>query len=290
MKYVICYSGGHSSAICAIECVRKYGKENVVLLNHDISATVESADVKRFKEDVASYLGLPITYANHKDWEQATPIKVCVDAKAWKVGNGSILCTNRLKTAPFKEWMKKNDPEQVNTYIYGFDMSEPTRITRRSQIMGSDGYKTAYPMLWKERTIQHVSEIGIKPPNEYNKFKHANCIGCLKAGWQHWYIVFLERKDIWEEAKVAEELIGHSIHKDANGPVYLEDKEPLFEQMKAAGVVGTELVNPARFWVDAKKAAAAYNETQAAEAAGIPLCQIDIFAEHDHGVCTDCIA
>lgn len=37
MKYVVCYSGGHSSALAAVETVRQHGAENVILLNHDIS-------------------------------------------------------------------------------------------------------------------------------------------------------------------------------------------------------------------------------------------------------------
>lgn len=45
MKYIVCFSGGHSSALAAIEVTRKSGKENVVLLNHDISPNVEDADV-----------------------------------------------------------------------------------------------------------------------------------------------------------------------------------------------------------------------------------------------------
>tara|TARA_B100000809_G_C15139378_1_gene532326 strand:- start:2756 stop:3628 length:873 start_codon:yes stop_codon:yes gene_type:complete len=290
LKYVICYSGGHSSSLCAIECVRRYGKENIILLNHNITQVVESADVKRFKEDVANYLGLEITYANHKDWEEATPVQVCRDEKAWKVGNGSILCTNRLKTAPFKRWMKANDPKKENIYVYGFDKSEPSRVTRRSQIMGIDGYKTAYPMLWpdNERTIQCVSEIDVSRPNEYEKFKHANCIGCLKAGWQHWYIVYLERQDIWESAKEAEEYIGYAIHKDNHGPVYLEDKEEQFETMKRIGIIGTELVIPQRFWADAKRKVKEYNKALSEEA--MPTCQIDMMAEMDKGVCLDCIA
>lgn len=56
-KYVVCYSGGHSSALVAIEAVRKVGKENVILLNHDISIEVEDRDIKRFKQEVADYLG-----------------------------------------------------------------------------------------------------------------------------------------------------------------------------------------------------------------------------------------
>ena len=52
MKYIVCYSGGHSSALVAIEAVRKYGKENVILLNHDISKEVEHEDIKRFKKRI----------------------------------------------------------------------------------------------------------------------------------------------------------------------------------------------------------------------------------------------
>lgn len=37
MKHIVCFSGGHSSALAAIETVRRYGQEGVVLLNHDIS-------------------------------------------------------------------------------------------------------------------------------------------------------------------------------------------------------------------------------------------------------------
>ena len=44
-KHIVCYSGGHSSAIVAIAVVKKYGKENVILLNHDIKNTVESQDI-----------------------------------------------------------------------------------------------------------------------------------------------------------------------------------------------------------------------------------------------------
>ena len=54
------FSGGESSAIVAIEVVRKFGKENVVLLNHDISPKVEDADAKRFKKEISNYLGLPM--------------------------------------------------------------------------------------------------------------------------------------------------------------------------------------------------------------------------------------
>ena len=54
-KHIVCYSGGHSSALVAIEVVRKYGKENVILLNHDINPRFENNDIKRFKKEVSDY-------------------------------------------------------------------------------------------------------------------------------------------------------------------------------------------------------------------------------------------
>ena len=69
-KHVVCFSGGHSSALVAVEVVRRFGAADVVLLNHDINPRAEDDDVKRFKREVAAHLGLPITYASHPRWDE----------------------------------------------------------------------------------------------------------------------------------------------------------------------------------------------------------------------------
>lgn len=251
-KHICCYSGGESSALVAIEVVRRYGKENVILLNHDIHFTVEDADIKRFKAEVADYLGLPITYANYKNAE-FDQFDVSVEAKAFKVGDGTELCTNRLKTGPFMKWLKENVPDNNCIVYYGFDANETKRIQRRSQIMGVKGYATEFPLAMWPRTIHATEEVGINRPLTYGVFKHGNCIGCLKAGWQHWYIVFCTRQDVWLKAKWAEDEIGYAIHHDSSGPVYLEDMEARFGAMHAAGVEATERVQAQTFWAAAKK-------------------------------------
>lgn len=254
MKHIVCYSGGHSSGLVAVEVTRKYGKENVVLLNHDISASVENLDIKRFKQELADYLELPITYANIKGLSvERLPdqFDVVVEASAFKVGSGTELCTSRLKTEPFAKWLAANVKDKNNwTIHYGFDANETARIQRRSSILGEQGYKTDYPLaLWEERTIFSTIEVGILAPNTYEHFKHANCAGCLKAGRQHWYIVYCTRKDIWEKAKWAEEEIGYTIIKDTS----LEELEPLFESMRLAGIVPTEHVPFQTFWANTRK-------------------------------------
>ncbi|WP_186167285.1 hypothetical protein [Burkholderia gladioli] len=253
MKRVICYSGGHSSGMVAVEVARRFAGDEIVLLNHDLAFWIEDADIKRFKRDVADYLRLPVTFANYAN-AQFDQFDVTVAKKAFKVDGGQEFCTSVLKTAPFMKWLAENaDPAETICY-YGFDANEKARIQRRSSIMGALGWRTDYPLaLWSDRTISDSLEIGIERPNTYGVFKHANCIGCLKAGWQHWYVVYCTRPDIWLKAKWAEDEIGYAIHHDDTGPVYLDDIEDRFERMKRAGIPATEHIPQQRFWAQAKK-------------------------------------
>lgn len=195
---------------------------------------------------MADYLDVPITYANHPNWQTSDQFDVCVDAGAFKVGNGSALCTNRLKTAPFNAFLAANQPDGQECVIYyGFDNTEMGRVQRRIGVMAAMGYRTDYPlMFWKERTIHSTREIGIEPPNSYSLFKHANCTGCLKAGKQHWYLVFLHRPDVWAKAKWAEDCIGYSILKEQA----LAELEDTFAAMQELGITTTEHEDPRTFF------------------------------------------
>ena len=253
LKHIICYSGGHSSALVAIEAVRKFGAENCVLLNHDIASNVEHEDIKRFKIEVARYLGMPVTYANiHGLSAEELPdqFDVVMQASAFKVGRGTELCTSRLKTEPFMKWLAENATDKNCIIYYGFDANETARIQRRIGILGEQGYRTDFPLaLWKDRTIQSTEEIGINRPLGYTKFKHANCIGCLKAGKLHWYITYLERPDIFEKAKRAEEHIGYSIIASDS----MSELEEDFAKLKCAGVTASEHEDGRTFAARAKK-------------------------------------
>lgn len=106
------------------------------------------------------------------------------------------------------------------------------------------GYKTDYPLAFWNRTIENTEQIGIKRPATYEIFRHANCIGCLKAGKQQWYVTYCLRPDIWEKAKQAEEIIGYSIIKG----IFLKDLEPKFKKMKESGIIPTEKIKSQTFW------------------------------------------
>lgn len=208
MKHIVCYSGGHSSAIAAVEIVRKYGAENTILLNHDLCSRTEDPDIKRFKQEVSDYLGIPITYANMPGWENKDQFDVCMELKAFKYGiQSSALCTQELKTKPFHKWLAEHypaDPPHIRedvSLVYGFDASEQTRIRRRIGVMAVMGYRTEYPLIWNDRSIYQIEEIGIKRPKSYSIFNHANCIGCLEGGSLLNKYICLDCLTIFDEPK-----------------------------------------------------------------------------------------
>ncbi len=304
-KHIICYSGGHSSALVAIEVVRLFGKENVILLNHNINPRYEDADIKRFKKEVADYLELPITYSNVKGIENENEIPsqfdICEERKTFvNPHNRQILCTFVLKTEPFYDFLKTIEKDSICCY-YGFDSNELNRVERRKLILIQDEIETDFPLaLWsfelvkkynefkinellktynkanktkfeklptevieeaikhnlleiteydgKEKTINSTKEIGIEPPLTYNIWKHANCKGCLKAGQQHWYVVYCEDNEIFERAKLSEERIGHSFGNFG----FLKDVEPIFKRMKEIGIPANEHIPSGKFWKSAK--------------------------------------
>jgi hypothetical protein len=249
IKHIVCYSGGHSSALVAIEVVRRFGKENVILVNHQL--ILEDADVARFENQVAKYLEMEITYVNFDGWETKDQFDVVIERGSFvNTRTRQALCTSVMKTMPFNDWLTDNFKGDDCVIYYGFDKSEPKRITRRSPIMAAMGYKTDYPLaLWDNRTIFETTEIGIQRPNLYSMFKHANCIGCLKAGHLHWYAVYCNYPEIYAKAIATEEEIGYSIVKDS----FLKDMIDKFEKMKDLGIKPTEHVNGKKFWNDARK-------------------------------------
>jgi hypothetical protein len=171
-------------------------------------------------------------------------------------------------------------PRDDIVIYYGFDLDETTRIQRRIGALSSMGYRTDYPLaLWNGANIDMAKTLGIKPPLTYTDikgtsslsidfkditnngielgaWKHANCIGCLKAGKQHWYAVYCVRPDIWEKAKLTEEKIGATIKSECS----MLELEPQFEHMKKAGVPPTENMKSGAFWSKAKEAMESFTD------------------------------
>jgi len=236
IQHIVCFSGGLGSAIVAIETVRRYGAENVILLNHNISSKVEDLDIKRFKKEVSEYLNISITYANMDRFEDKDQFDVSLEERAFTIGTYAS-CTKKLKTEPFEKylqdkWMDKKDECII---YYGFDINEINRIVRRATFLGKSGFNTVFPLAQWSNLIKETKSIGIEHPLTYSSYKHANCKGCLKGGSQHWYVTYCNDNEIFQKAKKTEESLGYSIIKGK----YLKDIECDFYRMKKLGIVPT---------------------------------------------------
>ncbi len=259
MKHIVCFSGGHSSALVAEAVVRRYGAANVVLLNHNIHPSKEDTDVKRFKLEVSAAVGVPITYANCKGLlEDELPDQFDISlenpdgGKGFKQpGTGNAFCTHYLKTKPFSDFLAAHYPPGSATIYYGFDDDEQHRIARRRMILDAKGYATCFPLAEWPDTLESIEALGITPPLTYSTYRHANSAGCLKGGMQHWYVTFCHRPDVYDKADATEQRLGYSILSDARGgtkkPLFLKDLREVFARMRCAGVPDTEHYPEAKF-------------------------------------------
>lgn len=160
--------------------------------------------------------------------------------------------TSRLKTKPFLKYLETYHADKNVIVYYGFDKHEGKRVTRRSSIMAARGYVTAYPNFnWPEVKYKSVTEVGIALPGTYSIWEHANCIGCLKAGLLHWYVVYCTDMETYREAIEMEDEVGFYIHTITKGgikeKISLRELMPLFCQIKALGVKPTEHQNKIKF-------------------------------------------
>lgn len=256
VKHIVCLSGGDGSALTAKNVAWRFGKENLILLNHDINSKKEDADIKRFKQDVSDSIGVPITYANYNDIQNPDEIPnqfdICIKAGAMTSPNGNALCTALLKTEPFYRWLSINFPrgntlfetEKPCIIYYGFGRTELVRIQRRSGLLGAMGYKTDYPSLWDVKPYKRIGQLKIKRARTYKKFKHANCVGCLKASILHWYVTYWHDRVAYFEGVVMEIEVDFTVHTIIrNGvkiAISLKELIPFFEQMKIDGIPTTE--------------------------------------------------
>lgn len=135
-------------------------------------------------------------------------------------------------------------------------------MKRRAAIMRDQGYLVDFPLLWEERTIHEIEEVGIQRPSTYALYNHANCKGCLKAGVMHWYVVYCTEPEIFEKVKALERLLGRTIIKDK--PLAELEIEK-FGPMKCAGITPAEMDSPQTFWAQVRRRLADHDSSMPCE-------------------------
>ena len=125
MKHIIFFSGGITSYCAAKRVIKKYGKENVILLFTDTK--IEDKDLYRFLDEASVKLETKLI----KIAEGRTPYEIYKDMKF--LGNNRIApCSHILKQKTAQKYIKENFiPDEVILEVgesIGLSNIEPKRM------------------------------------------------------------------------------------------------------------------------------------------------------------------
>lgn len=214
---VVMFSGGIGSWASAKRILDVVPPENVTCLFSDVKGDNpdphigEDEDTYRFIDDAIAELGCKyVRVADGRDiWQ------VFKDRRF--LGNSrQANCSNTLKQAPAKKWLKENTTPETHTIAIGIDWTETHRVPAIEKAYLP--YRTLFPMceppyLDKQQMIDWASECGVRPPRLYELgFAHNNCGGgCVRSGqgqFRRLLDVMPERFDVWatKEQEVREYL------------------------------------------------------------------------------------
>ncbi len=208
-KHIVMFSGGAASSVVAKMVADKYPNDTILL--HTPSGA-EHPDADRFREQVAKFIGLPITVESAKKtlWE-------LVETRKYIPNNNLPFCTTELKLIPKDRFLKRLEKQGIDFIQYlGLGVDEWRRIQKvwaRNQL---DGRKVEFPLMDHKLTGADCQKIireewKICLPQPYMYLSHNNCIPCYKGGQAHWYKVWKYYPDQFIRASTAERRCSNTV-------------------------------------------------------------------------------
>lgn len=222
-KIVVWVSCGAASAVAAIETVRAYGTERVLLVNNPIAE--EDEDNQRFVDQLSLLVGLDIERARSKEY----PDQSCVDVwekRKYMSGPLGAPCTMILKKWARQQWEAEN---HVDWHVLGFTADETARHDRFVQTERGN----VLPILiergiTKDDCFRICREWGLELPRIYSwGYPNANCIGCVKAASPtYWNHVRIQNPDVFDARVEQSRRLGTKLVKYRGKRMFLDELPP----------------------------------------------------------------
>lgn len=214
MKHIVSVSGGVGSYFTLKRVLEKHKKEDVVPVFMDTLA--EDGDLYRFLDDIERKLGIQIV----RLCVGKTPIELAFERKyLW---NSRVAeCSIKLKSKPFREWLKETyRPDECILYL-GIDWTETHR--KAAIVRNYEPYIVEFPMcekplIDKDQMIEMLKQDGIEIPRLYRLgFAHNNCKGCcVKAGIGQYRNLLLKDRITFLEMENKEQAFRQKYGKDVS--------------------------------------------------------------------------
>jgi hypothetical protein len=251
-KHLIFYSGGLGSWMTAKRVVKKYGRENVLLLFTD--TLIEDEDLYRFLIETSAELfdidqsdlvelAKKIPPTSHETMDERKRFLIDLAEKVrernpnfvwindsrdvWDVfrdakfiGNSRIAqCSHVLKQQMSARWIGEHfEPDEVTLYL-GIDWTEEHRT--KAPCKNWAPYIVEFPMceeplLTKDDAIKTLADIGVELPRLYKfGFSHNNCGGfCVRAGQGHFVNLLKTKPELYRYHEEKEEEMRQYLDKD----------------------------------------------------------------------------
>jgi len=185
-------------------------------------------DSMRFIKDCEKAIEKKITVLRSTEYRN---VEDCIRTAGF-IGNyrtGINPCTNWLKKRIRKEWESRHTDCEI-TYVWGFDLDEQSRADRMIESMSQFNHE--FPLIDKKLTKEEVHGLfertfDFARPKMYELgYSNNNCIGCVKGGMGYWNRIRKDFPGVFESRAKLERLVGQSMLKDKNGPVYLDELDP----------------------------------------------------------------
>ena len=232
MKHICLFSGGAGSAYMSYLVAKEHPNDTILLYNNP---KAEHPDAERFRNQVAKYIGLPITeVSDGRDlWE-------LIDDNHCLPSAFIPFCSRILKQEPTEEYYKAMDEDYI-IYI-GYGHEEGRRIQKQTARIEHEHRKVKYPLFEANLTNEQVKNIiknewKICLPEPYKYLKHNNCIPCFKGGVSHFKRVWRYYPEYFQKAIEKEKQIGNTVFKEQSLEEYakdwqkeLEDNVDLFDE------------------------------------------------------------
>ena len=182
-------------------------------------------DSMRFIKDCEKAIGKKITVLRSTEYRN---VEDCV-----RVFNGFqdinthfIPCTGWMKKRIRKQWEAEHADYEI-TYVWGFDLNEKNRADRI--VESNPQFHHEFPLIEANLTKEEVHGLfertfDFARPFMYEiGYSNNNCVGCIRGGMGYWNRIRKDFPEVFESRAKLEREVGHSILKDKNGPVYLDE-------------------------------------------------------------------
>ncbi len=221
-KAIAWFSCGAASAIATVLAAEKYDIEAVYC-----KVVEEHPDNLKFIEEFTRATGIPVTIIMNERYEGS--IYKVFEHRRFLKGPHGAQCTGLLKKQVRKDYKPRGEYQYDWIHVFGYTVDEQHRAQRFLE--GNPEVTPDFLLIEnginKQECFTRLQALGLELPAMYKLgYTNNNCIGCVKGGMGYWNKIRKDFPDTFLRMSLMEREIGHSINKDKNGPIYLDELDP----------------------------------------------------------------